>query len=103
MKNQREQIKANAPKKAPKIELGINYNKDDLTQFFKKLYPIKNQALKEEKTADSKESFSQPCSIVGCKKQASDEPKYEGISYNCQVKRIVGNLNNLANDKQDLE
>ena len=47
-------MKANAPKKAPKIELGINYDQIDLDKFFRKLYPIKNQLSKGDKTPDTK-------------------------------------------------
>ena len=96
-------MKADAPQRTHKIELGNNYDQADLTRFFKKLYPIKNQTSKGDKTADAKGPWSKPCSILGCKRRASDEPRYEGRCYNCQVKRIVGNLDDSTNDKEDLE
>ena len=48
-------MKAEAPKKAFKPEIGINYGQEDLDRFFSKLNPKKDQAQKGDKTAAARD------------------------------------------------
>ena len=64
--NKIEQMKAEAPRRAHKVELGNNFDKNDINRFFRKLCPDKNQASKEERTADAKGPWTKPCCIEGC-------------------------------------
>ena len=61
-----EQMKAEAPRRAHKVELGNNFDQIDINQFFEKLYPDKNQASKKEMTTDTKGPWTKPCCIEGC-------------------------------------
>jgi len=97
-----EQMKAEAPKKAFKPVISVNYGQEEINRFFAKLITKKDKIQKENKTAGVKGPWTKTCCIKGCKKRASDEPRYQGRCFNCQIQNMCRKIDFVSEGKDDL-